>query len=61
MPSYRAGALVGRMRLTYDYREFQFRDPAPPTELLPAAGWATRRTRCSSTPNEILDPAAESY
>lgn len=47
MSDYRAGrltaeqALVERMRLTYDYRKFPFRDPDLPTELLPA-GWLGR-------------------
>lgn len=47
LPAYRAGelspeeALVERMRLTYDYRKFPFRDPDLPTELLPA-GWVGR-------------------
>jgi phenylacetic acid degradation operon negative regulatory protein len=34
-------ALVERMRLTYDYRKFPFRDPDLPVELLPA-DWAGR-------------------
>lgn len=47
LPSYRAGALsprdalVERMRLTYDYRRFPFRDPDLPLELLPP-GWSGR-------------------
>lgn len=45
---YRAGApddrtaLVERMRLTYDYRHFPFRDPDLPPELLPV-DWSGRR------------------
>ncbi|HWE88581.1 MAG TPA: PaaX family transcriptional regulator C-terminal domain-containing protein [Pseudonocardiaceae bacterium] len=47
LPAYRAGelspeqAMVERMRLTYDYRKFPFRDPDLPVELLPA-GWLGR-------------------
>lgn len=47
MPVYRSGslapeeALIERMRLTYDYRKFPFRDPDLPSELLPA-GWLGR-------------------
>ncbi|HKS44514.1 MAG TPA: PaaX family transcriptional regulator C-terminal domain-containing protein [Amycolatopsis sp.] len=47
LPAYRAGelapreALVERMRLTYDYRKFPFRDPDLPLDLLPP-GWVGR-------------------
>lgn len=67
MPSYGAGALspeealVGRMRLTYDHRKFQFRDPDLPTELLPA-GWVGHEAHeMFLDAHEILGPSAESY
>lgn len=47
LAAYRAGelqgadALVERMRLIHDYRQFPFRDPDLPPELLPA-GWRGR-------------------
>jgi phenylacetic acid degradation operon negative regulatory protein len=67
MPSYRGGhlspeeALVERMRLTYDYRKFPFRDPDLPTELLPA-GWVGHEAyEMFMEAHDVLGPAAESY
>jgi phenylacetic acid degradation operon negative regulatory protein len=67
MSAYRAGdlspreALVERMRLTYDYRKFPFRDPDLPMELLPA-GWPGREAHeMFIEAHELLREPAESY
>ncbi|MER6122148.1 PaaX family transcriptional regulator C-terminal domain-containing protein [Streptomyces sp. NPDC001795] len=67
MPSYRARrltpqeALIERMRLTYDYRKFPFRDPDLPTELLPA-GWVGRDAHeMFIEAHELLGPPADAF
>jgi phenylacetic acid degradation operon negative regulatory protein len=65
MPHYRSlsprEALVERMRLTYDYRKFPFRDPDLPVELLPT-GWAGRDAHdMFIEAHELLRGPAESY
>lgn len=67
MPSYRAGslspeeALVERMRLTYDYRKFPFRDPDLPMELLPA-GWVGREAHAMFVEaHDLLRAPAEAF
>ncbi|SNR22933.1 transcriptional regulator, PaaX family [Actinomadura mexicana] len=67
LPSYRAGhlspkeALVERMRLTYDYRKFPFRDPDLPIELLPA-GWAGREAHeMFLEAHSLLGPPAQRF
>lgn len=67
MPAYRAvelsprDALVERMRLTYDYRKFPFRDPDLPIELLPA-GWVGREAHdLFIEAHDLLRAPAEEY
>lgn len=67
LAGYRAGALspreslVERMRLTYDYRKFPFRDPDLPVELLPA-GWVGREAHeMFLEAHELLRTPAEKF
>lgn len=67
LPSYRAGdltpeqALIERMRLTYDYRRFPFRDPDLPLELLPG-GWTGRAAHeMFLEAHAVLGPPAEDF
>jgi phenylacetic acid degradation operon negative regulatory protein len=67
LPAYRANALspqealVERMRLTYDYRKFPFRDPDLPLELLPA-GWVGREAHeMFLEAHELLRAPAEKF
>lgn len=54
-------ALIERMRLTYDYRKFPFRDPDLPTELLPA-GWLGREAHeLFLEAHELLRAPAEKF
>ena len=54
-------ALVERMRLTYDYRKFPFRDPDLPVELLPA-GWPGHEAHeMFLEAHEVLRGPAEAY
>jgi phenylacetic acid degradation operon negative regulatory protein len=67
LASYRADrlspkeALVERMRLTYDYRKFPFRDPDLPVDLLPA-GWAGHEAHeMFLEAHSLLGPPAERF
>jgi phenylacetic acid degradation operon negative regulatory protein len=54
-------ALVERMRLTYDYRKFPFRDPDLPVELLPA-NWPGREAHeMVIEAHDLLRGPAETY
>lgn len=67
MPAYRAGelspreALVERMRLTYDYRKFPFRDPDLPIELLPAGFTGRDAHEMFIEAHDLLRGPAEEY
>lgn len=67
LPAYRAGdlspreALVERMRLTYDYRKFPFRDPDLPVELLPADWPGHEAHEMFIEAHDLLRTPAEAY
>ncbi|MPY80243.1 MAG: PaaX family transcriptional regulator [Actinophytocola sp.] len=67
LTTYRRGTLTGkealveRMKLTYDYRKFPFRDPDLPVELLPQR-WAGRHAHdVFIEAHDLLQQPAEQY